>query len=263
MATSLSSAKTAILGDAESLAVRSVVGPLPGRSSSVSRGGILRLYVRSRATSRPQLRRRWTMKQLATCMAMLAVVTPAQKALSAAPFQNLDFEDAVVTGAFDGSVPASEALPYWTHNNFAEDYLPYNIFCLAPGCISIHDSGSMLAPAFPIEGEYSVLLQGGHTGVADPIMSISQLGDVPSNATAIRFLSIEFDHLRVSLNGVTIPYVELFSIGDATMLEGNISAFAGTTAELKFESVPGDGGGKDSIRSTQYSSFPSPPPSSS
>jgi hypothetical protein len=153
----------------------------------------------------------------------------------AAPFANLDFEDAVVPG---------NVLPDWTVNNLGPSY---NVVCLGSSCVSVHDMGS---PA-PLEGSFSVFLQGGTSGAMGELpligASISQIGDVPANAKSIQLLSttggvsndpfISYENLRVTLDGASVPLILLGTVGDLVTIGGNIGAYAGTTVELEISTV--------------------------
>lgn len=171
-----------------------------------------------------------------TCTVIALVFVPLA---FAAPFANLDFEDATVP---------SDPLPSWSVNNLGPIY---NLACLGSSCVSVHDVGSILAdPSVPIEGNFSVFLQGGTSGASGDLpligAAISQTGDVPAGAKSIRLLSTEnegidavtgYENLRVSLDGSNIPLISLGTVGEVVTLGGNVAPFAGTTAELVISTV--------------------------
>lgn len=169
----------------------------------------------------------------------LFVVTFSGASVLAAPFANLNFEDAVIPG---------DPLPSWSVNNLGPIY---NLACVGSSCVSVHDSGSILAdPDIPLEGAYSVFLQGGTSGDSGALplieASITQSGDVPANAKSIRLLSTvdqnpdpitSYQNIQVSLDGSLVPLVLLNQTGDVVTLGGNIGSFAGATAELEIATI--------------------------
>jgi hypothetical protein len=181
---------------------------------------------------------------------------------SSAPFANLDFEDAVVPG---------DVLPDWSVNNLGPIY---DLVCLGSSCVSVHDTGS---PA-PLEGSFSVFLQGGTSGDSGALpligASISQTGDVPGTAKSIRLLSttgdilsdpiISSQNLRVSLDDTNIPLVALGTAGDLITVGGDIAAFAGTTAKLTISTATPEIDGPELwawLDAVSFSSAPVPEPS--
>jgi hypothetical protein len=153
----------------------------------------------------------------------------------AAPFQNLDFEAAVLNGSPGDLLPIAEALPGWSGNNFAPDGIVYDQVCVGQGCISIHDSESLTPVTPPLQGELSVILQGPNEDLLVALY-IAQTGLVPSEARRLRFRALNhaLSEPLVYLGGVPIPLVEIPSSGPWQTLVGDVSAFAGTTAELRF-----------------------------
>jgi hypothetical protein len=166
----------------------------------------------------------------------------------AAPFQNLDFESAVIGTPVGPLVPASQALPYWTSGNYNPGYVLYDTMSAGSVAVSLHDYSSTFI--LPLQGQYSVMLQnglGGPTGSPEDAW-ISQAGDVPSNAHSLMFSTdyIQGANLVVSLNGGPIP-MSLYSVGPVINAAngpvetyiGDISAFAGQQdVTLRFETVP-------------------------
>lgn len=181
---------------------------------------------------------------------------------AAAPFANLDFEDAN---------PPGDVLPNWSVNNLGPIF---DLVCLGSSCVSVHDMG---APA-PLEGSFSVFLQGGTSGDSGELpligASISQTGDVPNTAKSIRMLSTtggvssdpltSFENLRVSLDGMNIPLITLETAGDLVTVGANIAAFAGTTAELTISTAVPEMDGPELwawVDAVSFSSLPVPEPS--
>jgi len=193
-------------------------------------------------------------------------------ALGQGSFQNLNFESALIDQTHaPGGVSTTDALPGWTaysSTNQATQVL-FNDFCLGATCISLLGTNSVFVS--PIEGGFSVLLQGGVSGpgtLHPTAASIRQTGLVPALSRSIRFKA-QLDTFgvpgvfSVSLDGVNIPYVSLSSGPNYTLYGGDISAFAGRTAELGF-SVFG-GAGIDysvwNLDSIEFSSLAIPEPS--
>jgi hypothetical protein len=92
----------------------------------------------------------------------------------------------------------------------------------------------------PIEGGFSLLLQGGQSGSGDNLYqtdaSIRQTGLVPASAQSILFKAQHDTSgaLSVSVAGIDIPFLALSNGANYTVYGGNISAFAGQTALLEF-----------------------------
>jgi hypothetical protein len=186
----------------------------------------------------------------------------------AAPFENLNFEAAV---------PPGDSLPNWSVNNLGPIY---NVACLGSSCVGIHDVDSnLLDPNIPIEGRYSAFLQAGTSGNSGALplipASITQTGDVPAGTQSIRLLSttpagidplISFENLRVSLDGNNIPLLQFSTVGDLVTLAGDVSAFAGLTAELVVSTDTPVQGGPELwawVDTISFSTEPVPEPATS
>ena len=145
----------------------------------------------------------------------------------AAAFQNLGFESAVINPPLiDGwLVPASQALPNWTSDNWYNyqagyETVGYDTIAISSRCISVHDGTSGNVGDFnPLQGKYSVMLQDGTYIVGDPVNTwdaiISQVGDVPSYARSLMLKTdtpAYLNDLVVSLNGTVIP-MQVYSVG--------------------------------------------------
>jgi hypothetical protein len=176
----------------------------------------------------------------------------------AAPFQNLDFEQAVLQTAPANFVPwdartpidAAAALPFWTAR---EDSQVLTAVWDDSGALD-QTSVALVRTKFlavrpPLDGQYSVHLTS-WAGAFAPyfkVSSISQIGDVPAGTHSIRFLlqaGFEPPYLSgpaVTLNGQAIRTSQLSMTGNVAMMIGDVSTFAGTTAELEFQC---DGAGK-------------------
>lgn len=165
-------------------------------------------------------------------------------------FGNLDFEDAVITVEPPPdiysfvTVPASEALPQWSTNGALGTENPtvgYDSICLGAGCTSIHDEYSLFVGE-PLQGHYSVLLQGPVYGAPTVPLYISQVGMVPHNATKLAMLvnCQEFDVFDVSFDdgsgSTSLPLLTPFPRNETVRLVYDISEFSGVFGELKISS---------------------------
>lgn len=162
-------------------------------------------------------------------------------------FVNLNFEQARITPTPVGQygpmpVDPAQAFPGWTmghdgtyHGNFT---LYNNLTLGSVAQVLVGPSYPNAIHFEPLQGSYSALLQFG----PDPELGspeLSQTGLVPATARSIRFLADpSLNHAVVTLNGVNIP---LFDMG-GNWLAGDVSAFAGRQAELKFSTPSYHGG---------------------
>src|SRR5205823_3181830 len=97
-----------------------------------------------------------------------------------------------------------------------------------------------------IDGSYTVVLQAGLANspgspgeLAQTEVSIRQTGLVPLGTESIFFKAAAgFEPLSVSLAGQSIPTVAMGTGPNYTLYGGDISAFAGQTAELRFTALP-------------------------
>ena len=187
----------------------------------------------------------------------LAVALLGQRQVSAqGTFQNLGFESANVTPGSPGSytwvVGISEALPGWqaTIGGQPTGQAFYNGRFLDSSGVGVVDTTNnmplMGQGQTAISGRYMAIIEAGAQGDT----TLFQTGLVPMDAKSIIFYSYPmypfFPHpgMSFSVGGTSIS---LHLIGQATnyfQWQGDISAFAGQTAELKF---------------TVYSSWPPEP----
>jgi hypothetical protein len=197
------------------------------------------------------------------------------QAVFAQGFQNLDFEAAVIApppanytpAGADNPISAADALPGWT---VYED----NTVCTAvwgtPG-LSITDVSLNFGQPFgylSLQGVYSIglsaynLAPGYYTSA-----SIAQTGLIPEGTQTIQFLLRNYklpsgnpagETLIVTLNGTPIPISVISTSGYVMTMAGDVSAFAGTSAELKFTAPSESNYGMDFIA---FSSAGVPEPS--
>jgi hypothetical protein len=112
-----------------------------------------------------------------------------------------------------------------------------------------------------LDGNYSVLLQGGGTA---PYASISQTGFVPVSAESLDFKAERFGvgvgTLQVSLGGQNLSYFALSNGPNYTLYGADISAFAGQTEQLTFSALDDQYPNNWAIDDIQFSSEPVPEP---
>jgi hypothetical protein len=163
----------------------------------------------------------------------------------AAPFQNLDFEQAVIQPPptnyvpFDAFLPidAAAALPFWTAR---EDTSTLTALWGAPVALDetsvalVSTNSIVVDSPKPLQERFSIAMTC-WSGAFAPYYrtaSISQVGDVPVGSRSVEFLvGSGIRQPTVSLNGSVLRTFKQ----SATTLVADVSAFAGTTAELKFE----------------------------
>jgi hypothetical protein len=188
----------------------------------------------------------------------------AQSVFGQGYFQNLDFEAAIVSPPPAGYIPsdaqnpisAAEALPGWT---VYEDDTICTAVWGTPGLSVTYVSLDYDQPFgySALQGVYSIglsaynLAPGYYTSA-----SISQTGLIPEGTQSIQFLLQNYklpngnpagETLIVTLNGTPIPISVVSTSGYVMTMVGDVGAFAGTTAELKFTAPPEAHYGLDSI----------------
>ena len=215
---------------------------------------------------------KWVPCRPALIALAVAVIICGPKMGVASPFQDLDFESAVIGTPVYGTLPAAQAMPGWASDGFSvydwppyngASYVPYDTISTGGTIVSLEDGLDPYFHFHPIQGSYSALLQSGDPRY-EPVAWISQTGDVPSNANSLMFStdSAWASSLAASLNGTVIP-MSLYSVGpviDSNLgpvetFIGDIRQFTGQgNVELRFTGS----GGLDAI---QFSSIIVPEPS--
>ncbi len=153
-------------------------------------------------------------------------------------FVNLDFES--TTLAFNGmpsTVATSVGLPGWNASigGISQSTILYNNGTLGNSAVAIQGYANSLTPI--IAGTFSASLTAGATGNA----SISQTGLIPADALSLLFESYTTGNglptLSVTINGQDISISPLLTTANYTLYGGDISFFAGQTANLAFTAV--------------------------
>lgn len=173
-----------------------------------------------------------------------------------APFQDLDFEQAVLqpdpnypAGDAYAPISAAAAFPGWVvteGGTTLTDVEPAPFALDETSVALISDSPSF--PDFqPPQGEYAVNLYGCSLGAQAPpgeptTAAISQTGDIPTGSVSIRFLVATVPGSVVAdpfffVNGTSVPVYPLEPSGSAELWAGDISPYAGTTATITLEAA--------------------------
>jgi len=179
---------------------------------------------------------------------LLAATIVGSNACAQGSFQNLGFENPslpLVPNAA-GFVAAADATPGWTpYVGTNATALLYNNLYLGTAVVDLIGPEWTNSPIV-IDGSYSVVLQAGlgnspgsPGGVAQTEVSIRQTGLVPLGTQSIPFKAqAGYLPLSVSLAGQSIPIFAMGTGPNYTLYGGDISAFGGQTAELRFTALP-------------------------
>ena len=156
------------------------------------------------------------------------------------PFVNLDFESAnlpYITNVGAGIVSAADAFPGWTvwENDNVRSDVAYNAVPNG-GQVAIFATG--LYPFFTLGG----LFMADFRPDVGADCSLSQVGTIPGESQWLQFRTLyvpDYDPLTVSFNGQSLSrfLVESESPFEKTY-RVDISAFSGTTGELRFNARP-------------------------
>jgi hypothetical protein len=172
-------------------------------------------------------------------------------------FEDLDFEQATIATAPTPVVPSdafqpiasASALPGWivTENSTVCNAVWGAPAALDETSVALISTTNKFSTA-PIQGNFSVQLSSFNVVNSQSsgffqIATISQTGDVPAGTKSIQFLlrdptnGIVSANPFVTLNGTAIPLVVLSTSGNTSLMGGDASAFAGTSATLAIESA--------------------------
>jgi hypothetical protein len=157
------------------------------------------------------------------------------------PFQNLDFEQAnpvITTGSpfyFD-EVTAASALPDWTVTigGVPQPIITENDPTTGSPWVSLVGPGDHFGYA-PIDGNYSVLLQGSISAAA-----ISQSAMIPALTESLLFEAQPgFGTLDVTVGSQVVPFTQLGTGPNYILYGANISAWSGDTEQITFSALGG------------------------
>jgi hypothetical protein len=205
----------------------------------------------------------------------LATTLPAVSAQAQGTFQNLNFEQANIVPIvgnpnYPYAVSVADALAGWTvdYGNVQQTQILYNDAALGgETAVTLYANGypGLVGPI--IDGNFSVLLQGGEVNGAPTPASISQTGQVPAATQSILFDAAGGPSFPTEPPEVFIgnQQLSLFAVGTGTgngvnytIFGGNISAWAGQSEQLTFSSPLGNYLIDDISFSTQSIPEPSP-----
>lgn len=152
-------------------------------------------------------------------------------------FINLNFESTVITPVvFPGGTRYVATVPDWTWTpvengvNGDPNTVAFNDIALDDAAVTLQGITSPFYPA--IQGNYSILLQGGSTYSEDGNgASIGQTARIPNAARSITYWG---GALQVTFNGQALSFTAVNSGPNYTVWSADISAYAGQTGQLLF-----------------------------
>jgi hypothetical protein len=182
------------------------------------------------------------MKTIKNGILIILILIMKQNA-EAQSFVNLNFESADASGNSGGYVSTSAALPGWTAyygysgnpTALSTPIIGYDSVSLGGAVVFLEDANanSGFGP-LPIQGNYSVLLQGSIPHAATSA-SIGQTGTVPISAQSLIFFgSLYGGSLQITFNGNNIPFSTVGNGANYTVYGADISSYAGQTGQLLF-----------------------------
>jgi hypothetical protein len=187
-------------------------------------------------------------------------------------FQNLNFEFPIGPLVGD-TAPFASAFPSWVGyvgTNQATTVRIYGIN-LDNATLALISSNIVSPRIVPlIEGQYTAVLEVGRDPAESPhpvtpvSVSLGQSGFIPVDSLSVRFLAYTVGTpFSVTCGDVNIPVVELQTFPGYKLYGGDISAFAGSTTELKFTAYPDNypASAVLALDSIQFSDKPIPEPS--
>jgi hypothetical protein len=177
-----------------------------------------------------------TITLVATCVLLGFLSANGQGNL----FQNLDFELANPGQTVESpngypvayNVPVANALPYWNVNYGDVQQNTVNLNSPGLGSTLV----TLVGEGWPaIDGNYSVLLQGGETASA---ASITQSGKIPSGTESLYFEAQPGGgSLDVLIGTQVVSFGAVGTGANYTLYGANISAWAGDTEQLIFSAL--------------------------
>jgi hypothetical protein len=172
-------------------------------------------------------------------MILLSVSARAQT-----PFQNLDFESAQVPDVLDFShifAPFSQALPGWVGYFGTNPVSQAVVNTVSLGTYNISILGHNTSPGLTLlDGNWSAVIQAGSVPPAPPLSAtLAQTGFIPAGTLSLQMRvgeigQTDINDMVVTLGGQAITMRHLPS----GFYAGDISQFAGQTAELRITVLP-------------------------
>jgi len=192
------------------------------------------------------------MKKISVKNILLATaIIISQRCHSQGAFVNLDFEHPFLPLIpVNSQVPITKAMPGWTGyiGGVQISNVIFNTIGTGSSGIDFQGPGS-LQPI--LQGQYTVGMGPGQQGFTT---AIGQTGTLPSNIQSLTFYIHPGSGFSVTFAGQQISLVTVGNTSVATIVGGDISAFAGQTGQLLFQ-----GGGE--LDNIQFSTSPIPEPS--
>jgi hypothetical protein len=201
----------------------------------------------------------------------LAALLAAGSTHGQGTFQNLNFEEANIVPIvgnpnYPYAVSVADALPAWTVNygNVQQTQISYNDALLGGETwVTLYANGFPGSPVPVIDGNFSLLLQGGVGGGVQTPASISQTGQIPSGTQTLLFeesASPTFppEPAEVFIGSHQLSLWEVGTGPNYTIFGGSISTWAGQTEQLTISAPAGNYLIDDISFSTQMVPEPSP-----
>ena len=173
-------------------------------------------------------------------------------------FLNLDFESAHLDGYAAGLVTTKVGIPGWTAyvSGYDAQQILYNTINLDEPAVTIQSTNYPFGS--PIQGHYTVFIQGGTIYARGTNAGIAQTGQIPISAKSLIFLG-GAANMQVTFSGQSLAYNSIGSTATYTIFGADISAFAGQIGVLQFNISHPGGATLDNI---QFSNSPVPEPGS-
>ena len=173
-------------------------------------------------------------------------------------FLNLDFESAHLSGYAQGLVPATVRIPSWNAyvSGIPDSEVLFNLKNLDDPVVTIQGTASTYLT--PLQGNYSVYIQGGSPYAYGTNAGIFQTGQIPIFAKSLTFWG-QVGNVQLSFSGQALSYNAIGNVGNYSIFGADVSAFAGQIGELRFNVTHPGGAILDNI---QFSNSPVPEPGS-
>ncbi|MBC8107506.1 MAG: hypothetical protein H7Z14_13015 [Anaerolineae bacterium] len=184
----------------------------------------------------------------------------------AAPFVNLDFELSTVQPTDPQVVPTAAAFPGWTarFGNNVSSTVFHDYAGAGEPIVAVYDMPAFGGSDALLQGEYMAVLG---PGTDNAVTSLAQVGDIPTGTQSMTLLCA--GHAGppiVRVNGLLVSTTYLSGIpasGEVNVYGADVSAFAGQTIEIRFQSktfIPGEDFGFRSFDDVRFSPNPIPEP---
>ena len=183
---------------------------------------------------------------ISTHILLAAVTLAGWDARAQGSFQNLGFEGAAYPLVPDanGLVSASDAIPGWTPYiaGIAGNAVIYNNISLGTVEVGLFEDvfGTNRSVTI-LDGSYSVVLQAGFNGIGLVPAAVQQTGLIPLGTRSITIKAAGFlqpGTLEVDIAGQAVSLAAVSSTSTYIVYGGDISQFAGQTADLRIAAVP-------------------------